>query len=640
MKTLKSSLLAKIIAFVLLIIFAFATLFNGMGCFVSFNEDFFTKTKEDVADKLYSDITYEISTMIYNSCYFDYNGDLNVSYGRNFNITELADFVIYNSNTGEILHSSPNQIGSGYLANNTGYFSGYYNSLLTGPIIEPIEIKVMLKPLKENSILKLREKLTFYFYDNRFLNLIYLIISISISIMLFSFLLASSGHKKGCDDSITTGILEKVPFDILTLVIGVVICVLAMLCLGIVDTISSYTIYSFIEPLILKLIAIVLLLFISGSVFVIWSMSLAKRIKLKTTLKSCITYKILNFLFNKTKRVIKFLLIIFKNIKFVWKVLLIFLAITLFELFVSMIGDELGYYVFLSVIEKLFTITLIALVCILFQRLKEGGRKLAEGITEDKIKTEYMFGDFKEHAENLNSISKGITLAVEEKIKSERLKTELITNVSHDIKTPLTSVINYVDLIKQEKPEGVKINEYLLILERQSNRLKKLIEDLVEASKASSGNLSVNLVPCDCNILLEQAAGEYEDKFKQVTLNLIIKKSEKPVMILADVRHLGRVFDNLLNNIFKHAMPGSRVYLSIEKEGDKTEICFKNISKYELNISGDELTERFVRADKSRNTEGSGLGLSIAKSLTELQKGEFRIVTDGDLFKVILLFNA
>ncbi|MBE6760941.1 MAG: HAMP domain-containing histidine kinase [Ruminococcaceae bacterium] len=639
MKKLKSSLLAKIIAFVLLIIFAFATLFNGLGCLVSFNEEFFTKTKEDVADNLYSDITYEISTMIYNSCYFDYNGNLNVSYGRNFNVTELADFVIYNSDTGEILHTSPNQIGSGYLANNSNYFSGYYNSLQTGPIIEPIEIKVMLKPLKGNSVLKLREILTFNFYDNRFLNLIYLTINISISIMLFLFLLSASGHKKGCDN-ITTGILEKFPFDIFTLIAGVGIFVLAMFCFGIVDTVTLYTVYSFIEPLILRLIAIILLLFVAGSVFVVWSMSLAKRIKLKSTLKSCVIYKILIFSFKKIKKFKKFNFMLFKNIKFVWKILLIFSAITFFEVLVSVMGDDTEYYVILSIIEKLFTVPIIVLLSIILKKLKDGGKKLAEGITESKIDTRYMFGEFKEHADNLNSISEGVALAVEEKMKSERLKTELITNVSHDIKTPLTSVINYVDLIKQEKPEGKKINEYLLVLERQSNRLKKLIEDLVEASKASSGNLSVNLVPCDCNILLEQAAGEYEDKFKQANLNLIIKKSEKPVVILADVRHLGRVFDNLLNNIFKHAMPGSRVYLSIEKGGEKTEICFKNISKYELNISGDELTERFVRADKSRNTEGSGLGLSIAKSLTELQKGEFRIVTDGDLFKVLLLFHS
>ena len=641
MNKIKKSLFAKIIAFVLLVFFAFNTLFSGICSFIALDENYYTKTKADVTDRLYSDISNEVATFVYHGCYSDLKGKLHVSYGHNFNISELADFIICNGETGEVLHISSNPVKTGYLSTQSIYFktySAYYSSALTGEPIKSIEIKVMLKPFAKNSILDLRQKLIIFCYENRFLNLVLCLISGIFSIILFAFLLASAGWKKG-EETLKTSWLEKIPFDVLTVIIGASILGVLLLCISIAEVIQINAL-NYLEPLILRISAIALMLFICGSLFVIWAMSLAKRYKAKNILKPCVTYRILRFLYKKFKSVAKFIIMLLKNLKLVWKVVLFIVAVTAFELIFSIAGDEVEYYVFLSILEKLFFIPVVIFISILLQRLKSGGKSLADGNIENKIDTEYMFGDFKEHAENLNSIGEGVAIAVEEKLKSERFKTELITNVSHDIKTPLTSVINYVDLIKGEKPVGEKINEYINVLERQSNRLKKLVEDLVEASKASSGNISVKLVPCDGNILLEQAAGEYAEKFKSVGLNLIIKKPNDSIKIAADVRHLGRVFDNLLNNIYKHAMPDSRVYLSLEKVGEIAVFTFKNISKYELEISGEELAERFVRADKSRNTEGSGLGLSIAKSLTELQNGKFNIVTDGDLFKVILSFNA
>ena len=249
-----------------------------------------------------------------------------------------------------------------------------------------------------------------------------------------------------------------------------------------------------------------------------------------------------------------------------------------------------------------------------------------------------MLGDFKEYGESLNSISKGMAIAVEERMKSERMKTELITNVSHDIKTPLTSIINYTVLISKEPCDNKKINEYSSVLLRQSERLKRLIDDLVEASKASTGNLEVNLAPCEANILLTQIVGEYTEKIQNKNLELITTHPEDSIMIMADGRRLWRVFDNLMNNICKYSQSGTRVYLSLEKQGSEAVITFKNTSKSALNVSADELMERFVRGDSSRNTEGNGLGLSIAKSLTELQNGKLELTIDGDLFKVILKF--
>ncbi|MBP3479863.1 MAG: sensor histidine kinase, partial [Oscillospiraceae bacterium] len=212
------------------------------------------------------------------------------------------------------------------------------------------------------------------------------------------------------------------------------------------------------------------------------------------------------------------------------------------------------------------------------------------------------------------------------------------TNVSHDIKTPLTSIINYADLIEKEPCENSTITEYAGVLHRQSERLKRLIDDLVEASKASTGNLEVLLAPCEVGVMLTQTAGEYEQRLTEKELTLVTNQPERPVKILADGRRLWRVFDNLMNNICKYAQRGTRVYLTLEEQDGQAVISFKNISREPLNLSPDELMERFVQGDVARSTEGNGLGLSIAKSLTELQNGTMELTTDGDLFKVVVSF--
>ena len=255
------------------------------------------------------------------------------------------------------------------------------------------------------------------------------------------------------------------------------------------------------------------------------------------------------------------------------------------------------------------------------------------------VDTSRMFGAMKEHGENLNSIGEGITKAVAEKMRSEHLKTELITNVSHDLKTPLTSIINYADLIGREECANPRITEYAEVLLRQSERLKKLLENLIEASKATTGNLEVSLENCEVGVLLTQAVGEYQQRMEERGLILKTRQPEEPVFIWADGRHIWRIFENLLNNICKYAQQNSRVYLSVEKKEKTAEIVFRNMSAYALeDMTPEELEERFTRGDKSRHLEGNGLGLSIAQSLTQLQGGTMKISIDGDLFKVILEF--
>ncbi|WP_352400023.1 HAMP domain-containing sensor histidine kinase [Anaerotignum sp.] len=271
------------------------------------------------------------------------------------------------------------------------------------------------------------------------------------------------------------------------------------------------------------------------------------------------------------------------------------------------------------------------------QKLKKGGEQLASGNLEYKVDTARMFRTFRRHGNNLNSLSKGALIAMEQKIKSERLKTELITNVSHDIKTPLTSIINYVGLLRKEELSG-QAQDYLEVLDRQSRRLKKLTEDLVEASKASTGNISANLTPTDLCELVHQAVAEYEEKLEKSSLEVVISTKDEPVFGLVDGNLTWRVLSNLLSNACKYSQTGTRVYVEISRKGKFAMIAMKNISREQLNIAPDELMERFVRGDSSRSTEGSGLGLNIARSLVELQKGKFNLSIDGDLFKAFVQF--
>lgn len=271
-------------------------------------------------------------------------------------------------------------------------------------------------------------------------------------------------------------------------------------------------------------------------------------------------------------------------------------------------------------------------------RLQEGIKRLAEGDLTYKMDTKHLHGPFRMYAHDLNRISAGMTVEVERRMKSEHLKTELLTNVSHDIKTPLTSIINYVDLLKNQDIASEDTKSYVEVLDRQSHRLKKLLEDLIEASKAATGNITAELAPTDAAELLRQAEGEYNERLREQKLIPVLRIDAETCSILADGRLLWRVFDNLLGNIVKYAMPGTRVYLELSHRSDRCVITVRNISKDELGIEAEELMERFVRGDAARATEGSGLGLSIARSLTECMKGGFDLVLDGDLFKVILDF--
>ena len=301
-------------------------------------------------------------------------------------------------------------------------------------------------------------------------------------------------------------------------------------------------------------------------------------------------------------------------------------------------GNEPDWLLFIIIIVDIATLLALLYCAYAYFELRSHAMAIERGDLEEAVHPLPLALDFGAFDRSLNGIRNGVTAIVDKQLKAEHLRTELITNVSHDLKTPLTSIVNYVDLLSREPMQSESAAEYLDVLRRQAARLKKLTIDLVDASKASTGNLTVELIPTNVQVLIGQITGEYEEVLAQHSLSLVQSIPDDPLTILADGRQIWRVFDNLLNNACKYALGGTRIYLDVAKENDMVEITLKNISATPLNISADELMERFVRGDSSRHTEGSGLGLSIARDLTALQNGLMQLSTDGDLFKVTLTF--
>lgn len=466
-------------------------------------------------------------------------------------------------------------------------------------------------------------------YDLRYELIGIALAALILSILLFVFLMSAAGHRDG-SDTITPNFIDRIPFDLFTAIVALPgICAVA-LGVEVADR------FAFANLLGLLVVFVLLELLLT-----LFFMSLATRIKLKNVIKSCLIYRVFRWCWHLLKKTGGLFRAFIHGLPLLGRAGFIVAAVLLIEfIFICATEHSTGAQLFGWFVERVLLLALLVYLLLCVKRLRTGAAKIARGDMNYTIDTKYMHGDLLDHANDLNSIRDGISRAVNERMKSEHFKTELITNVSHDIKTPLTSIINYVDLLSKEDINSEKAKEYIEVLQRQSARLKKLTEDLVEASKASTGNLAVNLERCELGVLLDQTAGEYGEKLSAQGLELILKKPEEPVTVMADGRHLWRILDNLMNNICKYAQPGTRVYLNLEQRDGKAVMTFRNMSKYQLNISGDELMERFVRGDSSRNTEGSGLGLSIARSLAQLQSAQLDLVVDGDLFKVTVTFDA
>ena len=481
------------------------------------------------------------------------------------------------------------------------------------------------------------------FYDNRNVIPVVCCAGTILALLCFIFLLCSAGHKNG-REGITPSAIHEIHLDVYTVVVAVGAFIGLYLAVGWIGVNSS----------MINLIVLVVLFAAEVIWCTLYFMELAIRLKMGKWWQNTILYRVFRFFGRFCKGFFRGIVKLIRGIPVVWRTVLLCLAVCVAEFFGLMLFyHDTGVLLFFWAIEKVILCGAITFVALMCKELQEGSEALSDGDLNHKLDTSHMVLSFKEHGENLNRIGEGISGAVEQWMKSEHLKTELITNVSHDIKTPLTSIINYVDLIGKEASGDAKdtgdgagtetaqereqhISEYAEVLLRQSQKLKKLLDDLLEASKATTGNLEVHPEVCDVSVLLSQAVGEYEQRFAEKKLETIVKQPEETVKVMADGRHLWRVFDNLLNNIYKYAQEGSRVYLNVEHDGQNVSIIFRNMSAYPLEMSPEELEERFTRGDRSRHMEGNGLGLSIAKSLTELQNGDMQIVTDGDLFKVVI----
>lgn len=530
-------------------------------------------------------------------------------------LTSNIYFKLTDKATGEILFSTGALNKDDY----SGKASAYYQQDMSTSLSDGSDVTVVYQAYLKSPLAPRDSALYVMTWVERLISARYLLIALAILLLavclfLFIFLLCAMGHKEGVD-GIYQCWLNTIPLDLF-------LALLVLLFFAWATFLSDIWYIDFWYY--------ILLAFGAAALALTLVLSVAGRAKAPGFFRNTVIYKLFLLIFRTLGR-----------IPMVWGTMLIWVCWCFVDLYFTFSNSY--YYdsllpAFWVISRAVLTIVILYLASSL-RLLQKEGQAIADGQTDYKGKPiPRWLPALKKHEENLQSIQSGIQKAVDEQTRAERMKTELITNVSHDIKTPLTSIVNYVDLLEKEDIQPEKAKEYVDVLNRQSARLKKLTEDLVEASKASSGSLPVHLAPTDVNVLLSQLAGDYMEKLEDAQLEPIFRPAPSQPVIQADGQLLSRVLGNLFSNICKYAMPGTRVYFESAADENTVSLTFKNISKYELNIPAEELMARFVRGDRSRHTEGSGLGLSIAQSLTELQGGTFRLEIDGDLFKAVVTF--
>lgn len=460
-------------------------------------------------------------------------------------------------------------------------------------------------------------------YKNRNSMMVYGFIAGITALGCFVFLLCSAAHKSGTEEYVPQR-QDKIPYDLYlpsAILLGTGLCAMLVECVA-------------YELNTVKAVAAALIMACLAGVFMALCMTTAARIKTGTLFKNTLIYRLCTGVGMGASSMLS-------SISGAWRFSLAFAGYLLINALLSYRFFTRGGFLAFLLLLAINGGSLYLLLNMIRQMrtLSAAGQAMANGDLSYCVDTSDMKREFREHGENLNSIGRGMAIAVNERMKSERFKTELITNVSHDLKTPLTSIVTYIDLLKKEDIQDEKAKEYIDTIARQSKKLKKLTEDLIDASKASSGALNVNMERVNISELLRQSSAEYGERMEAVNITPVVNMPEEDIYVRADGRLLWRVVENLLQNICKHGMPGTRAYLEARTENGRAVVSFKNISQQQLNIPVEELLERFVQGDESRSRGGSGLGLSIAESLTELMKGKLKLSLDGDLFKVELWFD-
>ncbi len=621
------------------------------------------KTSDEFA---YSYLSYIITTTNYisqNELDIDdgmssrYNNvDNNIFYSSRFNydnnsVTDYIKYIIINNENGKIytnMQSKDYNLDIENMKNNQNYWIYTQNNGIETDIekINKDNAKYMELPydgietLKKYSIYSYID-LSGFKYSNAYSfqmmvinlfkgreNLAEILIPVDIILLcvIASYLIWAVGHTNK-KDGIMLNSLDKFPYELLVFISFTIfgICIMLVEAIMYYTSISKELLYSLIE-----------LAYIGSYIsLLVLTVSTIKRLKAREFIHSFLIYKIYRRIKNKIKKETDKIL---DRSDSQTKLIIFYIG---FVIISSILGLTFFTGISFLLLLALWIFTLYKLLEYNknLNKIKNTLHEIYIGNNNVRLDENSLRGTLKELAIYVNDISNGFSNAVSESLKSERLKTELITNVSHDIKTPLTSIINYVDLLKEADIKDEKAKDYIKVLEQKSQRLKKLIDDLVEASKASSGNVKLNIENINLNELLKQVTGEFEDRLNEKNINIDLELPKENVNIKADNRYLYRIIENLFSNVCKYAMESTRVYIKLIDNSKQIYLEIKNISKEKLNISPDELMQRFVRGDKSRYTEGSGLGLSIARSLAELQNIKFNIEIDGDLFKAILIWN-
>ena len=527
--------------------------------------------------------------------------------------------------------------GQEYLYQQTKYLSAYDDKPVTIRYYESPEYTVVINLDPDAALGRAGTSLELVemIYENRYNLMIVLAVALTVFAMGLVYLCCAAGRSRAGAEVSPTG-LNRMALDLYLAAGGAAGYVLVVLAAQMIN----YWIFGVEElnPGTLALVGIVLLGI--ALIFVGFVFALSAQLKMKNLFWW--KHSIIGWLCGKiwigirltARGIMKFA----GMLPVIWRYLLIGAAmgiLPLFFFYLAAVGES--YWVFFLFMACICDVIIICYGGYAYGVLLRGAGKMAKGDLDSKIDKRFLVGSYARCADHLNALADVAVVAAKNQMKSDRMKTELITNVSHDIKTPLTSIINYVDLLQKAETAEQSV-QYLEVLGRQSQRLKKLIDDLMEMSKATTGNMSVDITRVDPVEAVNQALGEFSDKLNTQNLTVIFRQPEVQLAMRADGRLTWRVLSNLLSNIVKYALPGTRVYVDVLQLESKVLISLKNISREELNVTADELTDRFVRGDASRNTEGSGLGLNIAKSLMELQKGQLQLLVDGDLFKVTLVF--
>ena len=612
---LRCSLLAKVVAIFLVVGMGLLGLFSAGGLAIGYEMGFYQEEELAFEDtSLFSGVAESIAHSIL-ECYTEYDEPFLYVSGIGASIRDAG--------TQEVLFEDiPDQVN--HTVAYTFSSAGVYAPQTAHTLPESVSVQLYFDNYDDFGNYDMESAYVFYrtIYPIRSSLPWMAGLSILAFFALLVFLLCAAGHQRG-REGITPNWLDRVPLDLY---------LAAVFFLGALNlfVVMDLNVGGWIQLLLGVLLCIPLFLLGLATL-----MTLSTRLKLGRFWENTVVWQLGRPLWRLCRRCCRGVATLFHILPFTWRSVLVVGVLLFLQPFLFYWGTWDGFPLLLMLVLDLVVLLCAAFFSWQLQKLKTAGQQLADGDLEIKIDTRGMFWDTRTHAENLNAIGQGMNRAVEQRMKSERLKTELITNVSHDIKTPLTSIVNYVDLLEKEELSGTA-QEYVAVLDRQSKRLKKLTEDLVEASKASTGNIAVTLQPLVINEIVHQAVGEYDQKLTAGKLEVIINTFEGNLTAMADSRLLWRVLDNLLSNVCKYALAGSRVYIDLKCREDRVVLSMKNISRDQLNISADELMERFVRGDASRHAEGSGLGLNIAKSLMELMGGTFSLAVDGDLFKAEL----